>query len=154
MADRSGQRLDGGLLTDRRSADEGVILMWLVPARDTDQTPGRTLDRHVIVGVLHIHRGPDNGMQFNGRELPLLTSPLGISVMPIPEHDIGDDLQDVVERLRKKLSRPQTDGLAMLDGLADRFSVHVFKKGKGAVGPNWSLNYAGRDYRLTAGLAA
>lgn len=154
MTESPGQRLDGGLITDQRSADEAVIIMWLVPVDETGETLDRAVTQHVIVGVLHICRGAGSGMEFNGKEMPLLTSPLGISMLPVRESDVGEELQGLVERLRKRLSRPQTDGMAVLNGVASHFNIHVFKKGEGTVGASWALNFAGRHYPLRGGKTA
>jgi hypothetical protein len=147
MAERSGHQLGGVAITDQRSADEAVMIMWLVPASGSDEQLLAVLERHVIVGVLHIRREA-KGLSFDSSGTPILMPPDGMPVMPLAEAAMSTKMRGVLDRLRKRLSRPADGEIAALSGFAEKMAFHIFEKGEAVIGPGWTLDYAGRAYPL------
>lgn len=144
MASGTTQRLGGVLMTDQRSASEAVMMMWL--AAGDDSALATVLDRHVIVGVLHIIKGT-SGLDFDTDSVPVLKAPGGITMARLEGPDLTPEIEVVLERLKSRLkSREAAGGAAILGALADRFAFFIFEVGDQMVGQGWTADYAGRVY--------
>lgn len=147
MASMSAQRLGGVLMTDQRSASEAVMIMWLAASQDSALAPA--LDRHVIIGALHISRG-ETGLEFDTESIPLLSVD-GAPMTLLEGPDLTEQMNSVLRRLRARLkSREASAETAVLGALADRLVFYIYEVGDEAVGPGWTVDYAGRTYPMRA----
>jgi|GEM_PF-1467524 len=147
MVSMSAQRLGGVLMTDQRSASEAVMIMWLAAAEDSALAP--VLDRHVIIGALHISRGAA-GLEFDADSIPLLSVD-GAPMTLLEGPDLTEKMHSVLRRLRARLkSREASAETAVLGALADRLGFFIYETGAEAVGAGWTVDYAGRTYPMRA----
>jgi len=148
MGTVSAQRLGGVLMTDQRSSSEAVMIMWL--AAGDDSALGPVLDRHVILGVLHLSKS-QTGLVFDSDSRPVLMAPGGVVMARLEDADLTHEMQSVLRRLTARLKSREVPGeAAVLGALADRIAFFVFETGDQSLGTGWTVDYAGRVYPLKA----
>jgi len=146
MVSDSAQRLGGVLMTDERSASEAVMILWLTAGADS--ALAAVLQREVIIGAIHISRGAQ-GLKFDATSVPVLAAPGGAAVEQLEVGALSEGIQSVLRRLKSRLKSGEDNAVSSVMGaLADQLTFFVFDKGDEAIGPGWTLDYAGRTYPL------
>lgn len=137
------RRLGGTLVTDRRGADEAVMIMRLAPG--DDGAFAALFERTEVIGVVHMVKNAAGTWTYDRAAVPALLNAEGTVVEAYAPAARPQEIDSLVARLKARLGAKA--GGAPQAGAVENMDFFAFEKG--SAGP-WFVGYAGKVYPLEA----